>query len=96
MRYGDALGWDLPIFIEKTLFADEFFGQDARVINMYKYLGGAMDRAFVSGAADEPVIRFDYWRQLSPKATKMKPYALKAELFMNPNYGIVWCLVSSD
>lgn len=96
MRYGDALGWDLPVFIEKGLFADEFFGHDERVINMYQNLGTALDKALATVAGDSPVLRFNYWRKISPKATKMKPYALRAELFMNPDYGIVWALVSSD
>jgi hypothetical protein len=96
MHYGDALGWDLPVFIEKDLFGREFFSHDERIVNMYSNLGTAMDKAFATAKADEPVLHFDYWRKISDKATKLKPYALKAELFMNPNYGIVWCLVSSD
>ena len=94
MRYGEALGWDLPVFIEKTLFSDEFFGRDARVINMYENLDMGIKKALATEAGDDPTIRFQYWRKLSEKATKLKPFDLKAELFMNPNYGIVWCLVS--
>lgn len=96
MRYGDAFGWDLPVFIDKTLFADEFFGHDARIMNMYQNLDAKVQKAMATDVADQPAIQFQYWRKIDAKATKMKPLDLKAELFMNPDYGIVWALVSRD
>lgn len=96
MHYGDAFGWDLPVFIEKQLFAAEFFGHDERIINMYQNLDSQVQKAMATDAGDMPTIQFRYWRKLDAKATKMKPLELKAELFMNPDYGIVWALVSRD
>ena len=96
MRYGDAFGWDLPVFIEKELFADEFFGHDERIMSMYQNLDSKVQKAMATEAADMAGITFEYWRKINEKATKMKPLSLRAELFMNPDYGIVWALVSRD
>lgn len=55
-----------------------------------------IDKALATETGDHDEINFRYFRKLDAKATKLKPLELRADLFMNPDYGIVWCLVSNQ
>jgi hypothetical protein len=93
-RWADAIGCELPVFVDPDLWFAEFTTDtDARVVGMILALLESIDKALATEAGDKEVIPFRYFRRISAKATKMKPEELTASLYMNPDYGIVWCRV---
>lgn len=89
------IGYPLPTWVEKELYAREFADDNRQVtasllINMLSNLGTKINKALAIEAGDFESINFKYWRKLSDKATKMKPTRLRATLYEHPDYDKVW------
>lgn len=100
MHVADAIGWDIPTFIERGLYAAEILerhpsvdDQNMEVAAVLSSLRTQIDKALATTAGDDDVIKFKHWRKTSEKVTKAKPVELKCSLFENPTYGTIWGLI---
>ena len=96
----DAVGWDLPTFFAREVYADEIVArhpatadQNVEIALVLQSLREEIDRALATTRGDETVIYFKHFRKTSAKVTKAKPVELKCSLFENPDYGVIWGLI---
>jgi hypothetical protein len=93
------INWPIPTWIDPEVYENEFKQGDdeaatgQNVVNMFNYLGPAIDRLFAGGTDFGDVVSFKYWRKLNSEATKMKPVKLEAKLYEHPEYANPWMLV---
>lgn len=99
----DAVGWDLPLFVERGLYYDEFekrhkdrADRHRALFEMLEALWAKINKAQATGAADDDVLYYEYFRKINDKVTKAKPIALKCSLFIHPDYHAVWGLIERD